>query len=54
LTAPEASLINGIAYAIYREGAYLVDMGVADAETVNRAFRNAVGLWAVTRFAGLI
>jgi len=42
-----AFLINRIGYAIYREAAYLIDMGVADAETIDRAFRNAVGLWAV-------
>jgi 3-hydroxybutyryl-CoA dehydrogenase len=42
-----AFLINRIGYAIYREAVYLIDMGVADAETIDRAFRNAVGLWAV-------
>jgi 3-hydroxybutyryl-CoA dehydrogenase len=42
-----AFLINRIGYAMYREAAYLIDMGVADAETIDRAFRNAVGLWAV-------
>lgn len=42
-----AFLVNRIGYAIYREAAYLIDLGVADAETIDRAFRNAVGLWAV-------
>lgn len=42
-----AFIINRIGYAIYREAAYLLDQGVADAETIDRTFRNAVGLWAV-------
>jgi len=42
-----AFIVNRIGYAIYREAAYLLDQGVADAETIDRAFRNAVGLWAV-------
>lgn len=41
-----AFLVNRLGYAIYREAAYLLERGVADADTIDRAFRNAVGLWA--------
>jgi 3-hydroxybutyryl-CoA dehydrogenase len=39
-------IVNRLAYAMYREAAYLVELGVADAATIDRAFRNACGLWA--------
>lgn len=39
-------LCNRIAYAMYREAVYLLESGVADAETIDRSFRNSVGLWA--------
>jgi 3-hydroxybutyryl-CoA dehydrogenase len=39
-------LCNRIAYAMYREAVYLLESGVADAETIERSFRNSVGLWA--------
>ncbi len=37
---------NRLAYAMYREAAHLLETGVADAETIDRAFHNSVGLWA--------
>ena len=37
---------NRIAYAMYREAVYLLESGVADAATIDRSFRNSVGLWA--------
>lgn len=42
-----AFVVNRLGYAIYREVAYLLELGVADADTIDRAFRNAVGLWAL-------
>ena len=39
-------IVNRLAYAMYREAAYLVEQGVADVETIDRSFRNACGLWA--------
>lgn len=39
-------LVNRLAYAIYREALHLLETGVADADTIDRAFRNAAGLWA--------
>jgi 3-hydroxybutyryl-CoA dehydrogenase len=39
-------IINRIGYAMYREALNLVEMGVADVETIDRSFRNALGLWA--------
>ena len=39
-------LVNRIGYAMYREALHLLDTGVADAETIDTAFRNAAGLWA--------
>ena len=39
-------IVNRIGYAIYREALHLLDSGVADAETIDRAVRNALGLWA--------
>jgi 3-hydroxybutyryl-CoA dehydrogenase len=37
---------NRMAYAMYREAVHLLESGVADVETIDRAFRNSVGLWA--------
>jgi 3-hydroxybutyryl-CoA dehydrogenase len=31
---------------MYREALHLLETGVADAETIDRSFRNACGLWA--------
>lgn len=39
-------IVNRIGYAMYREALHLLDTGVADAETIDRAVRNALGLWA--------
>jgi 3-hydroxybutyryl-CoA dehydrogenase len=39
-------IANRIGYAMYREACNLLTMGVADAETIDRSFRNSVGLWA--------
>lgn len=41
-----AFVVNRMGYAIYREALHLLETGVADAETIDRSFRNAVGLWA--------
>lgn len=45
-----AFVVNRIGYAMLREALHLLETGVADAETIDRSFRNAVGLWA--SFAG--
>jgi 3-hydroxybutyryl-CoA dehydrogenase len=37
---------NRLGYAVYREALHLLQLGVADAETIDRCFRNAFGLWA--------
>lgn len=37
---------NRLGYAIIREAMYLLESGVADAETIDRSFRNSIGLWA--------
>lgn len=39
-------IANRLAYAMYREALHLLETGVADAETIDRSFRNSVGLWA--------
>jgi 3-hydroxybutyryl-CoA dehydrogenase len=39
-------IVNRLAYAVYREALHLIEQGVADAETIDRSFRNAAGLWA--------
>jgi 3-hydroxybutyryl-CoA dehydrogenase len=39
-------IVNRLGYAMYREAFHLLEMGVADVESIDRAFRNAVGLWA--------
>lgn len=39
-------LFNRIAYAMYREALHLLELGVADIETIDRACRNALGLVA--------
>lgn len=41
-----AFIVNRIGYAMYREAAHLLSAGVADADTIDRAMRNAMGLWA--------
>jgi 3-hydroxybutyryl-CoA dehydrogenase len=37
---------NRMMYAMMREAMYLVEIGVADMETVDRSFRNDIGWWA--------
>jgi 3-hydroxybutyryl-CoA dehydrogenase len=39
-------IVNRLGYAVYREALHLLEMGVADAESIDRAFSNACGLWA--------
>jgi 3-hydroxybutyryl-CoA dehydrogenase len=39
-------IANRLGYAMYREACNLLELGVADAETIDRSFRNSVGLWA--------
>jgi len=39
-------IANRLGYALYREACNLLATGVADAETIDRSFRNSVGLWA--------
>jgi 3-hydroxybutyryl-CoA dehydrogenase len=37
---------NRLAYAVYREALALLAAGVADAETIDRGFRNSLGAWS--------
>jgi len=39
-------IVNRLGYAKYREAMHLLETGVADAATIDRAYRNASGLWA--------
>ena len=39
-------LCNRIGYAMVREAVHLLESGVADASSIDRSFRNSVGLWA--------
>ncbi|MBP8260254.1 MAG: 3-hydroxyacyl-CoA dehydrogenase family protein [Verrucomicrobia bacterium] len=39
-------VVNRIGYAMYREALHLLESGVADVETIDRAVRNSLGLWA--------
>jgi 3-hydroxybutyryl-CoA dehydrogenase len=41
-----AFIANRIGYAMYREALHLLETGVADAETIDNAVRNSLGLWA--------
>lgn len=41
-----AFIANRIGYAMYREALNILELGVADAETIDRSCRNALGLWA--------
>jgi 3-hydroxybutyryl-CoA dehydrogenase len=42
----EGFIVNRMGYAMLREALHLLEAGVADVETIDRSFRNAVGLWA--------
>jgi 3-hydroxybutyryl-CoA dehydrogenase len=39
-------IVNRLGYAMYREALHLLETEVADAESIDRAFSNACGLWA--------
>lgn len=39
-------IANRIGYAMYREACNLLGLGIADAATIDKSFRNSVGLWA--------
>jgi 3-hydroxybutyryl-CoA dehydrogenase len=39
-------IVNRLGYAIYREALNLLELGVADAATIDRSFRNACGVWS--------
>jgi 3-hydroxybutyryl-CoA dehydrogenase len=39
-------IVNRLGYALYREAMYLLELGVADVETIDRSFRNACGVWS--------
>lgn len=41
-----AFIVNRLGYAMLREALHLLETGVADAATIDRSFRNAIGLWA--------
>jgi 3-hydroxybutyryl-CoA dehydrogenase len=41
-------IVNRIGYAMYREALHLVELGVADVETIDRSVRNTLGLWAAS------
>jgi 3-hydroxybutyryl-CoA dehydrogenase len=42
----EGSIVNPIGYAMFREAFWLLENGVADVETIDRSFRNALSVWA--------
>jgi 3-hydroxybutyryl-CoA dehydrogenase len=39
-------IVNRLGYAMYREAMNLLELGVADAATIDRSFRNACGVWS--------
>ncbi len=39
-------IVNRLGYAMYREAFWLLEQGVADVETIDRSFRNAISVWA--------
>lgn len=39
-------IVNRLGYAMYREAMHLLALGVADAATIDRSFRNACGVWS--------
>lgn len=41
----EGFIVNRLGYALYREAFWLLENGVADVETIDRAFRNAISVW---------
>ena len=42
----EGFIVNRIGYAMFREAFWLLETGVADVDTIDRAFRNAISVWA--------
>ncbi len=38
-------IANRLGYAMYREAFWLLENGVADVETIDRSFRNAISVW---------
>src|SRR5439155_10830272 len=42
----EGFLVNRLCYAMYREALHLLSEGYADAETIDRCWRNCVGSWS--------
>ena len=41
----EGFIVNRLGYAMYREAFWLLENGVADVETIDRSFRNAISVW---------
>lgn len=41
----EGFIVNRLGYAMYREAFWLLENGVADVETIDRAYRNAASVW---------
>lgn len=41
----EGFIVNRLGYAMYREAFFLLEQGVADVDTIDRAFRNAISVW---------
>lgn len=39
-------IVNRLGYALYREAFWMLEQGVADVETIDRAFSNAISIWA--------
>ncbi|HEY2584479.1 MAG TPA: 3-hydroxyacyl-CoA dehydrogenase family protein [Tepidisphaeraceae bacterium] len=42
----EGFIVNRLGYAMFREAFWLLENGVADVDTIDRAFRNALSVWA--------
>jgi 3-hydroxybutyryl-CoA dehydrogenase len=42
----EGFIVNRIGYAMFREAFWLLENGVADVETIDRSFSNALSVWA--------
>lgn len=39
-------IVNRLGYALYREALNILELGIADAATIDRSFRNAIGVWS--------
>lgn len=42
----EGFIVNRMGYAMFREAFWLLENGVADVETIDRSFSNAISVWA--------